>query len=73
MNTIDFDATMTYREIMELVDYLEGGTRKVKITNLKCHLWVINRQMQHRLLRIRQNHKRNQMNRMHKCFGKSDF
>jgi len=32
---IDFDATMTYREIMELVDYLEGGTRKVKITKFE--------------------------------------
>lgn len=32
---IDFDATMTYREIMDLVDYLEGGTRKVKITRFE--------------------------------------
>ncbi|GAE88023.1 hypothetical protein [Acetivibrio straminisolvens] len=32
---IDFSATMTYREIMDLVDYLEGGTRKVKISKFE--------------------------------------
>ncbi|HOM01409.1 MAG TPA: hypothetical protein PLH43_01095 [Acetivibrio sp.] len=32
---IEFDATMAYGEIMDLVEYLEGGTRKVKITRFE--------------------------------------
>jgi len=64
---------MTYREIMELVDYLEGGTRKVKITKFEVSPLGNKQANATPTPQNTAEPQRNQMNRMHKMLWQKRF